>query len=120
MMIKKERHRYLLFKIFFQDTLNFDEKLILKAIWKAIWRYFGLKEASKVGLWLLEFNNDNTYGIIRISHSTKEMIIAAITLIREINGNRVIIVPIKTSGTINATKRILKDINKKCKENQLN
>ena len=119
-MIKKERHRYLLFKIFCQDTLNFDEKLILKAIWKAIWRYFGLKEASKVGLWLLEFNNNNTYGIIRISHSTKEMIIAAITLIREINGNRVIIVPIKTSGTINVIKRILKEINEKFKENQLN
>ena len=48
------------------------------------------------------------------------MIIAAITLIREINGNRVIIVPIKTSGTINVIKRILKEINEKFKENQLN
>ncbi|MFX0010907.1 MAG: hypothetical protein ACFE9R_11370 [Candidatus Hermodarchaeota archaeon] len=41
------------------------------------------------------------------------------TLIREINGNRVIIVPIKTSGTINAIKRILKEFKKKCEENQL-
>ena len=118
-MIKKERHRYLLFKIFYHDTLNFDEKSILKAIWKAIWRYFGLKEASKVGLWLLEFDNDNSCGIIRISHNTKEMIITALTLIREINGNRVIIVPIKTSGTIKVIKRILKEVNKKYEENQL-
>ena len=118
-MVKKERHRYLLFKIFCQDTLNFDEKLILKAIWKAIWRYFGLKEASKVGLWLLEFNIDNTTGIVRISHGTKEMIITAITLIREINENRVIILPIKTSGTINGIKRILKKIEKEFEKNQL-
>jgi ribonuclease P/MRP protein subunit POP5 len=107
-MVKKERNRYLLFKLICQDNLKVENAIILQIIWRAIWRYFGLKEASKVGLWLLEFSTDNKFGIIRISHNTKELIITAITLIKEINGKRVILSPIKTSGTINCIKRYLK------------
>ena len=108
-MVKKERNRYLLFKLICQDNLKIENTIILGVIWRAIWRYFGLKEASKVGLWLLEFSADSKFGIIRISHNTKEMIITAITLIKEINGKRIIFSPIKTSGTINCIKKHLKE-----------
>ena len=64
-----------------------------------------MKEANKIGLWLVELNLTEDYGIIRFSHDTKEVIITALTLIQEINGKRVIFSPIKTSGTIKSLKK---------------
>jgi ribonuclease P/MRP protein subunit POP5 len=63
-----------------------------------------MKEANKIGLWLVELNQEENYGIVRFSHETKEIIISALTLIQEINGKRVILSPVKTSGTIKSLK----------------
>ncbi|MFW9819051.1 MAG: Rpp14/Pop5 family protein [Candidatus Thorarchaeota archaeon] len=88
------------FKIIKENKKEISQNLVLKAIWRSIWRYFGLKEATKIGLWLVELNMDEDYGIIRCSHLTKETIISAISLVKEIEGVKVILSPFKTSGTI--------------------
>ncbi|MFX1489893.1 MAG: Rpp14/Pop5 family protein [Promethearchaeota archaeon] len=103
--MKKERQRYIIFKIITEGNLSLNQKLILKSIWHSIWRYFGMKEANKIGLWLLELNLEENYGIIRFSHETKEVIITSLTLVKEINGNKVILSPIKTYGTIKSIKK---------------
>ncbi len=89
---------------------------ILNSIWASLWKYFGLKEASRVGLWLVDINFLEGFGIIRCSHQTKEIVISALTLITEISGNKIILSPIKTSGTIRSiqiTKNLFLDKNKK-------
>ncbi|MFX1257444.1 MAG: Rpp14/Pop5 family protein [Promethearchaeota archaeon] len=105
-MIKKERQRYILFKIIKEPDTFFGQHDFLKSIWQSIWRYFGMKEANKIGLWLLELNLEEAFGIIRCSHETKEEVITALTLVKEINGKKIILSPIKTSGTIHALKKI--------------
>ncbi|MHA1291151.1 MAG: Rpp14/Pop5 family protein [Promethearchaeota archaeon] len=107
-MNKKERARYILFKIVRGEKSDFSQKDFLKAIWQSIWRYFGMKIANKIGLWLVEFNLVDNFGIIRCSHETKEILISALTLIKDINKNNIIISPIKTSGTIKSIKKIKK------------
>ena len=94
-----------MFKIIKESNVNLTQNSLLKSIWQSIWRYFGLKEANKIGLWLIELNIDEEYGIIRCSHQTKETIISALSLVREISGIKVILSPIKTSGTIRSIKR---------------
>ncbi|MHA1488602.1 MAG: Rpp14/Pop5 family protein [Promethearchaeota archaeon] len=106
-MVKKERQRYILFKIIKEKEIIFTQQEILKSIWNSIWRYFGMKEAINVGLWLLELNLEKKYGIVRCSHTTKEKIISALSLIKEINRKRIILSPIKTSGTISKIQKIL-------------
>ena len=96
------------------NRLNNQE--ILNSIWTSLWKYFGLKEASKVGLWLVDINFLEGFGIIRCSHQTKEIVISALTLITEISGNKIVFSPIKTSGTIRSiqiTKKLFLDRNKK-------
>jgi RNase P/RNase MRP subunit POP5 len=83
-----------------------DQRDILNSLWASIWKFFGLKEASKVGLWLLDINFVDGFGIIRCSHQTKEIVISALTLITEISGKKIILSPIKTSGTIRSIKKI--------------
>jgi RNase P/RNase MRP subunit POP5 len=103
--MKKERQRYIVFKIIREGNFILNQNLILKSIWQSIWRYFGMKEANKIGLWLIELNLKENYGIIRFSHETKEVIITSLTLVKEINGKKVILSPIKTYGTIKSIKK---------------
>ena len=104
-MVKIEKQRYILFKVIKDDTTYFEEKNFLNSIWQSIWKFFGMKGANKVGLWLLELNLEKNLGIIRCSNKTKEEIITALTFIKDIDGNRVIFSPIKTSGTIKGLKK---------------
>ena len=117
--MKDERQRYILFKIVKDDPIVLNEKILLNSIWHSVWKYFGMKGATKIGLWLVEFNTNEGYGIIRCSHITKEMVISALTMIQEISGVRIILSPIKTSGTLNKIKNILNNINKplRCPKN---
>lgn len=66
-----------------------------------------MKEAKKIGLWLVHLDLEKNQAIIRCSHETKEIIISAVTLIREINGKRIIFSPLRTSGTIKSIKKHL-------------
>ena len=104
-IVRNERQRYILFKVLKEKEADFEQQEVIKAIWQSIWRYFGLKEANKMGLWLIEFNLEAGYGIIRSSHQTKEILISSLTLVNEISGEKVILSPIKTSGTIKSIKR---------------
>jgi len=103
--VRNERNRYILFKIIHNGILSLDHSDILKSIWKSIWYFFGIKEATKIGLWVIEIDLEKEFGIIRCAHQTKEVLITALSLITEINGFKVILSPVKTSGTIKSMKR---------------
>jgi len=109
-MFKNERQRYILFKIIREDNAYFEQQEFLRSIWQSIWRYFGMKEANKIGLWLLEMNLEKNFIIIRCTHKTKEILISALTFLNEVNEKKVIISPIKSSGTIRTIKRIKNQI----------
>jgi RNase P/RNase MRP subunit POP5 len=108
--MKEEKQRYILFKIIRKDSKKgqkIHKKDFLNALWNNIWRYFGMNTAIKIGLWLHELNFKENYGIIRCSHITKEVMISSLSLIRKINQEKVIISPIKTSGTFLSIKRFI-------------
>ena len=104
-MVKIERQRYILFKIIREDETHLEQQEFLKSIWQSIWRYFGMKEANKIGLWLLELNLEKNFAILRCTHKTKEILISALTFITEINKKSIILTPIKSSGTIRTIKK---------------
>ena len=91
-----------------EQNFSLDKQKILNSIWGALWKYFGLKEASRVGLWLVDLDFLKGIGIIRCSHLTKEIVISALTFITEISGKKIILSPIKTSGTIRSIKNTKK------------
>jgi RNase P/RNase MRP subunit POP5 len=92
-LIKKEKQRYILFKIITEsDTglIILSKKEFLDILWNVIWNYFGMNTANKIGLWLLELDWEKKYGIIRCSHNTKEIMISALSLIKKINNSTLI------------------------------
>ncbi len=110
-MVKKERQRYIFFKIIQERNNTIEKQELLNAVWYSIWKYFGMKTANKIGLWLIEYNSNQGFGIFRCSHETKEVLISALTLIREINKNKIILAPMRTSGTIKKLKQKINEIN---------
>lgn len=112
--MREEKQRYILFKIIREENKRgkpIHEKAFLEALWNIIWRYFGMNTAIKIGLWLLEFNTKENYGIIRCSHTTKEIMISSLSLIRDINQEKMIISPVKTSGTLQTIEKYISKYN---------
>ena len=105
-MVKKERSRYIIFKIIKEENVHFEKREFLKLVWQSIWKYFGIKEANKIGLWLIDLNLEKNFVIIRCTHKTKEILITALTFLNEINEKRVILSPIKSTGTIKSMQKV--------------
>jgi RNase P/RNase MRP subunit POP5 len=104
-----QRQRYVLFEYLnFAIDVEIPEKEVIRTIWKTLTQLFGEYTAYKTGLWLIEFNPDLKYGIIRCNNITKDQIITALAFIQEIRDARVIIHSIKTSGTIKKVKDVQK------------
>ncbi|TXT56311.1 MAG: Ribonuclease P protein component 2 [Promethearchaeota archaeon] len=100
-MNKMERQRYILFKIIqvpHSKLVAFNKKEFLNILWNIIWDYFGMNTASRIGLYLHSLNEN--FGIIRCSHKTKEIMISALTLLKKIDNQRIIVSPVKTSGIL--------------------
>lgn len=105
-MVKKERSRYIIFKIIIEEKVHFEKQQFLNFVWQSIWKYFGIKEANKIGLWLIDLNLEKNFVIIRCTHKTKEILITALTFLTEINEKRVILSPIKSTGTIKSIQKV--------------
>ncbi len=109
-MVKHERNRYILFTLLNERYHRYNKRDLITVIWKVIWKYYGLRAVNKMGLWIITLNTDKNYGIIKFSHNNKELIISALSLVQEIKEKRVIITPIKTSGTIKRIKNKINEI----------
>lgn len=107
----KEHQRYILFeyKLISRTKNNpVNEKDFISEIWKSFGRLFGEYNAYKVGLWMVEFDSKQRFGILRCTNQTSEMLIAALTFMNRIRGNSAIIHTIHTSGTIKKANQIKK------------
>ncbi|HEX55111.1 MAG: ribonuclease P protein component 2 [Candidatus Altiarchaeales archaeon] len=94
----RERNRYLVFEIISDYKFNRDE--IVKSFWNSIMKFLGEHGVSKTSFWVLEWNGEKQRGILKVNHKSVDDVRAALTLIREINGRRVIFHTRGVSGTL--------------------
>ena len=101
-----QRQRYILFEYKLIGNLEeIGEKEITRSLWSSVVKIFGESVAYKTGLWMIKFNSEDHWGIIRCNNVTKEQVITSLAFITEIKKVPIIFHTIKTSGTI---KKILK------------
>ena len=107
-----QRQRYILFSYLpigsdkDQKILySLGEKEIIHALWSSLLSLFGEYYAYKSGLWMIRYDQEKKWGIIRCDNVTKERVITALSFITEIRNQKIIFHTLKTSGTI---KKILK------------
>ena len=64
----------------------------------------GLAEAN---VSLAYYDPSRMVGIVRTTNTAKHVVLAALGMVRRVAGKRVLIVPVRTTGTIKRAKRAL-------------
>ena len=105
-MIKREKRRYLALKI--ETDQQFDEHIVLNAVYASLLRLFGEVGASKANIKLIESFPEKNQLTIRCSHLMLEKVRASTTSITEINKKITAIHVLDVSGTLKALSKKIK------------
>ncbi len=105
----REKWRYIAFRLEIErENLRVDRRSIEQAIWDISLLFLGSIECSRLGLWLVEWDETNRIGILRCDAKYKYTVIGVLSLISALRGERVNLIPLLTSGTIKTLKRKLR------------
>ncbi|MGC8982383.1 MAG: Rpp14/Pop5 family protein [Desulfurococcaceae archaeon] len=102
---KRPRKRYVVFSAICEDKVSFEA--LDTAIKKSFNELYGKAAAHKASPKLVIFDEARQRGIIRVSHAYKDHLVASLGLIKEVNGVKCIIAPLKTTGTIKKARAYL-------------
>ncbi len=99
----REKKRYLAFEIVSKGKIS-QFQPVLKAINTSIFSFLGELGAAKAGILMLsdKYDAKAQAGIIRVSHKYVDELKSALMLIKEIDGNEVIV---KTAGVSGILKK---------------
>lgn len=81
-----------------------SENDVQKLFTKAIYNLFGLKGLIEVSPRNILYNSLNKIGIIKCNHFSINKLFSALMIINEINNEKIVIEPIKTSGLLSKVK----------------
>jgi len=101
----RERNRYLVIEI--QSEGKIDRKTAVDAVWASLLKLYGEVGASKTSLWVMDWNEKNNRGILKVNHKSVETLRSAATMIREVNGKKTTVSTIKTCGTLKGAREHL-------------
>jgi len=102
-LTKQVRRRYLALRV--EGEEPFDLKEVSDAVWNAVLRLFGEVGASQAGLYLIHFDTEKNYAVLRCSHKALPMVKAAIASITKIGNKTVVIHVLRVSGSLKALSR---------------
>jgi len=104
---RKRRRRYIAFIVVVESGKPPEPQAIEKAILDAVKRVGGEIAAADARPRLVYYDPLRGLGIISASHTTKYIVLAALGVVRRVNGKRVLIIPVRTTGTIKRAKKAL-------------
>lgn len=102
---QREKKRYLVFEIISKNKVK-PLSEITNAVWNSILTFVGQSGAARAGINVLQdkYDSSRQRGMIRVSHKMLDVLKAALTLIREINNEPVIVRSLGTSGILKKTE----------------
>ena len=101
----RERNRYMTFRILCDAKP--DRKAVVNAIWNSLLRLYGESGASETSLWVMDWADDKSKGIVKVNHKSVEKIRSALALVREVDGRPAAFHVLKTSGTLKSARELL-------------
>lgn len=101
----KERNRYLVFSIL--SDKNFKEEDVKKVVWNNCLGFLGELGCGEAGLWFLsdKWNEKKQKGILKVNNKYVEKVRMALSLVNEIEKNKVSINTVGVSGTLNKAEK---------------
>jgi len=99
----KPKHRYIVFEVASSRRVPRDE--LARKIREVATKTLGLTGLVDSGLQLIEYDESTRRGILRVRHTYKYHALAILGLVREVSGERVLLVPLATSGTLRKARK---------------
>ncbi len=103
---KKPRRRYIVFEIVSSEPITFAE--LDTCIKSNIRELLGILGSSQISYKLIEYDEKTKRGIIRTDSASKNTIIAVMGLSREISGKRILIIPLRITGTVKKARQLIR------------
>ena len=103
---RRRRRRYIVFHVVSEKEPPAAEE-VEKAVLRSLERLAGQLTIALGNVQLVYYQPDTGAGIIACTHDTKYLVLAAMGLVRRVGGQRVVLVPVRTTGTIKRAKRAL-------------
>jgi len=104
---RKRRRRYIAFIVVVESGKPPEPQAIEKAILNAVKKIGGEIAAADARPRLVYYDPIRGLGIVSASHTTKYIVLAALGIVRRVDGKKVLIIPIRTTGTIKRAKKAL-------------
>ena len=99
----RERKRYIAFCV--ESDCSFSRNEVVKAVVSSALAMFGEARVAEFNLFVLDFDEAGQEGFLVCSHRSVNEVIASLSLVGEISGERVHLRSLGTSGTVKALKR---------------
>lgn len=104
---RKRRRRYIVFQVITEDGQPVNPNELEKAIVRSVTRLAGDLTVAKGRIRLVYYHPDKMLGILAATHDTKYLVIASMALARRVGERRVLLIPLKTTGTIKRAKKVI-------------
>ncbi len=104
----REKKRYLTFEILSKSKIK-DFSSVSGSIWASSLSFLGESGTAKAGIWLLpdKYNSKTQRGIIKVSNKHVNNLKASLALIKQIEGNDVIVRSMTVSGMLKKASKYL-------------
>ncbi len=100
---KRERNRYLVYKVVSPHPLTAEQ--MGRAVWKSALSLFGEFGVSQLSLKIIEFNEKEQKGIIKVNHLSVDKARSILSLIKEVDHAPVLIYTIGVSGILKRARK---------------
>lgn len=101
---RRSGRRYVVFEVLGVESISFDE--LRAAIGRVTREAYGEMGEALMGIRLIEYDELRRRGIIRVRRDYKMHALAVLGLIRSVNGRRLLLVPLATTGSLKRARRI--------------
>ncbi len=105
---QRPRRRYILFRV--ETSRKLTSRDVARALYEEGRRVLGETGLVASGLHLIAYYEDKGLGVVRVRSTYKYQALALLGMIRNINNERVLIIPLGTSGTYKSAMKRIKRI----------
>lgn len=103
---KPRRKRYIVFEVISNETITASE--LNHTLGEEAEKLLGILGLSDITLKLIDFDEKLKRGIIRTDNYSKYIVLALLGLIRNIGNKKVLLIPLKTTGTIKKARQLIR------------
>ena len=104
----RPRKRYIVYRIISEKALSYsDVEKMFKAAIRGLYGEAGLAESR---IYLAFHEPSSNTGVVRISADWRDRAIIAISLIRQWEGRKLLVVPLRTTGSIKRARELIRDM----------